>query len=116
MQTEAISTLRALKERKEYRDGLGGPYGSLWETPEEYANYVASHYYGSEAVEKYHHTLTLLSAGDDLHSQGYRLHQTPRQIRGLGFTIPDDAVEWDTWPAGYLATSECERLFWVTKS
>lgn len=54
--------------------------------------------------------------GHELFEQGYRLHESHRKVRGLGFDVPDDAIAWAVVSAGYIATTEAQRLQWVTKN
>jgi len=57
----------------------------------------------------------LIETGNKYFEQGYRLHSTDRQIIGIGgFTIPDRAADWKVLPAGHIATTEAERLWYVT--
>src|SRR6267142_2963902 len=69
--------------------------------------------------EEYAHELAearrLYALGQTYFEQGYRFRQTARQIRGLGFSVPDGALAWQTWPAGYIATTEAERLEYAIK-
>jgi len=58
----------------------------------------------------------LRAAGNIYFEQGYRLHRTARQVRGLGFTIPDDAIEYRLESAGHIATTEAVRLVYVTRN
>lgn len=57
----------------------------------------------------------LLAQGNQLFEQGYRIHHTSRQLRGLVFTIPNNAIQHRIVSAGYLASQEMQRLQYVTK-
>lgn len=59
--------------------------------------------------------LELKRLGEVYYAEGYRLHKTKRQIVGLGFTIPDTAIEWRILSAGYTAGIAMERLFYITR-
>ncbi len=57
----------------------------------------------------------LLRQGNLLVVKSYRIHETPRQLRGLVHTIPADSIAHRIVTAGYLATREMTRLQYVTK-
>lgn len=57
----------------------------------------------------------LRAKGIEYHNQGYRLHRSSRQIRGLSFGVPENAIDWRIESAGHIATTEASRLIFVTK-
>lgn len=57
----------------------------------------------------------LLKAGNEYFAQGYRLKESDRQMRGLSFEVPAEALAWRLVSAGYIATSEAERLQYIVK-
>ncbi len=57
----------------------------------------------------------LREKGKAYFAQGYRLVKTYRQMRGLSFAVPEEAIDYRVESAGYIATTEAERLVYVVK-
>lgn len=64
----------------------------------------------AEAAER-----SKLAYAEKLFAQGYRFRHSGRQIAGLSFDVPPDAIEWRIVSAGYLAMNEARRLEYVVK-
>ncbi len=58
----------------------------------------------------------LITEGDRLFGEGYRLRSTSRSTMPGNLDVPENAIEWLLHPAGHIATSEAYRIWYVVKS
>lgn len=110
--------LLTLKELGECEDFLETEFGRREIHPgdiERYARYSSSMMgYEGEAAKQWESTIMRrVVKGTEYKQRGYVLLRSHRHIKGLRGSIPKDAIEWEYWPAGYVATAEAERLLYV---
>lgn len=105
--------IEALQTRKLCR---GGEYMTAKQALAQHMNNIAGLYdnlkESESAVAK---EFDLLRKGQAYFEQGYRLRATGRQMRGLPFEVPEQALAWRLTTAGWVAMSEQVCVQFVAK-